>query len=71
MSNELQLVYLFVMEFEHPIFGFKRSNIELSNIVKPILKSIQNKIKNIAQIFKALFQNYLRTLIFEADFKEC
>ena len=70
MWNELKLVHLFVMEFEHPIFGFKRLNIKLATF-KHISKSIQTEIKNIAQTFKALFQNYLLTLIFEADFKEC
>ena len=28
-SNELERVHLLVIELEHPIFGFERSNIEL------------------------------------------
>ena len=28
-SNELERVHLLIIELEHPIFGFERSNIEL------------------------------------------
>ena len=31
-SNELERVHLMVIELEHPIFAFERSNIERSNI---------------------------------------
>ena len=37
-SNELEHVLLLVIELEHPIFGFKRSNIELRTSLQIPLK---------------------------------
>ena len=39
-SNELERVHLMVIELEHPIFGFKRSNIELRTFFDPSLPTI-------------------------------
>ena len=36
-SNELERVHLLVIELEHPIFGFERSNIELRTLFDPSL----------------------------------
>ena len=36
-SNELERVHLMVIELEHPIFGFERSNIELRTLFDPSL----------------------------------
>ena len=39
-SNELEHVHLLVIELEHPIFGFERSNIELWTYFDPSLPKI-------------------------------
>ena len=36
-SNKLKRVYVLVIELEHPIFGFERSNIELQTLFDPSL----------------------------------
>ena len=38
--NEPERVHLFVIELKHPIFGFERSNIKNSNIVRPITRDL-------------------------------
>ena len=40
-SNELEHVHLLVIELEHPIFGFERSNIELRTLLDPSLTQIK------------------------------
>ena len=37
LLNELERVHLLVIELEHPIFGFERSNIELRTLFDPSL----------------------------------
>ena len=41
---ELERVHLFVIELEHPIFGFERSNIKLWTLFDPSLCNIHNLI---------------------------
>ena len=43
-SNELERVHLLVIELEHLIFGFERSNIELRTLFDPSLKISWNHI---------------------------
>ena len=39
--NILERVHLLVIEFDHPIFGFERSNIELLTLFAPSLQVLR------------------------------
>ena len=41
-SNELERVHLMVIDLDHPIFGFERSNIELRTLFDPSLVNLQD-----------------------------